>query len=106
MAFETLENIEPREMMPGFVARFVHTDRVTVAFWEVANGAVLPEHSHPHEQIATVLEGQFELTIDGQTEVLGPGMVAVVPGNVVHSGKAVTACRIQDIFQPPRDEYR
>jgi quercetin dioxygenase-like cupin family protein len=106
MSFRNLDEIEPREMMPGFRAKFIHTDRVTIAFWQIAAGTVLPEHSHPHEQIATMLEGQFELTVGGDTQVLEAGQVAVIPGDTLHSGRAITNCRIQDVFQPPRDEYR
>ena len=106
MSFQTLTDIPPREPMPGFVGRFIHTDRVTVAFWEVPDGAVLPEHAHPHEQIVTVLEGRIELTVAGRSEILEPGMVAVIPGDTPHSARALSACRVQDIFQPPRDDYR
>ena len=51
MAVLKLTDLEPREQMPGFQGRFLHTDRVTVVHWEVQEGAQLPEHSHPHEQI-------------------------------------------------------
>ncbi len=52
------------------------------------------------------MEGSFELTVAGETQVLEPGSVAVIPGNAPHSGKALTECRILDVFQPPRDDYR
>jgi quercetin dioxygenase-like cupin family protein len=106
MAFIALENIEPREIVPGYRARFVHGDNLTLAYWEVDPGAELPEHSHPHEQIANVLEGEFELIVDGEKRVLVPGQVAVIPGNLPHSGRALTACRLLDAFQPAREDYR
>lgn len=106
MSFKNLADLESRIMMPGFQGKFIHTDRLTLAFWEIEAGAELPEHAHHHEQIATVMEGSFELTVAGETQVLEPGSVAVIPGNALHSGKALTACRILDVFQPPRDDYR
>jgi quercetin dioxygenase-like cupin family protein len=33
------------------------------------------------------------------------GSVAVIPSNARHSGKAVTACRILDVFYPLREDY-
>ena len=60
-----LTDLEPREQMPGFQGRFLHTDRVTVVHWEVQKGAQLPEHSHPHEQISTLTKGVFDMVIDG-----------------------------------------
>ena len=78
----------------------------TFAYWEIEADAPLPEHSHPHEQVANLLEGEFELTIDGRTERVQAGAVAVIPPNVPHSGRALTACRILDVFSPVREDYR
>lgn len=106
MYFQNLDQITEREIVPGYRARFIHTEGMTLAYWEVEAGAALPEHSHPHDQIANVLDGQFELTVAGESRVLIPGQVAVIPGDVPHSGRAVTACRLLDAFQPAREDYR
>ena len=53
-----------------------------------------------------MVEGEFEMTIDGETRVLGPGAVAVIPPNAVHSGKAIKKCRVIDVFYPIREDYR
>jgi len=84
----------------------VHSENTTTAFWEVEAGSVLPEHAHVHEQIAQVTEGEFVLTIAGETTIMLPGMVAVIPSNVPHSGKALTPCKMVDTFYPVREEYR
>ena len=104
--FLDLEAVPARERMPGFHGRFIHAERVTVVHWEVEAGAVLPEHSHPHEQVSNLLDGEFEMTIDGAVRRLTAGSVAVVPSNAVHSGRALTACRFIDVFQPVREDYR
>lgn len=106
MSFVDLESVEEREVVPGYRARFVHSAAVTVAYWTVEAGAVLPVHAHPHEQVASVIEGTFELEVDGDRRTVGPGAVAVVPGGVPHGGKALTACRIIDVFHPVREDYR
>lgn len=106
MPFINLDNFEVREIVPGYRARFLHTEEMTLAFWEVEAGAALPEHSHSHKQVAAVLEGRFELTVAGETRVLEPGTAAVIPGDVSHSGRAVTDCRLLDVFHPARDDYR
>jgi len=106
MAFKDLADISPREVIPGFWGKFVHSDHVTVAFWNVDAGAILPEHSHPHEQVTTVIEGQFELTVAGEIRIIKEGGVAVVPGNTLHAGKALTSCRLVDVFHPRREDYQ
>ena len=103
--FYQLEAIPSREVVPSFKAKMLHSANMTFAFWEVAAGATFPEHRHPHEQVAILLEGRFELTIGGETSVLVPGMVAVIPSNAWHSGRALSDCRICDVFYPVRQDY-
>ena len=106
MPFHEVRDFEAREQFPGFRGRFIHTERVTVVYWEIEAGANLPEHSHEHEQISNLLEGEFAMTINGTTRTLTAGSVAIVPTAAVHSGRAVTKCRFIDVFQPTRDDYR
>ena len=106
MTFLNLKDVEEREMAPGFRARMVHSENMTFAFWQIDAGAALPEHSHPHEQVFTLLEGEFELTVGDELRVNRPGAVAVIPPNVPHAGRAITDCRVIDVFYPTRDDYR
>ena len=92
--------------MPGYYGKMVHSASMTWAFWDVEDQAEVPEHHHPHEQIMHVIEGSFEFTLDGNTQTYGPGDVVIIPSNVPHSGKALTPCRLMDIFSPAREEYR
>lgn len=102
-----LDTVEERELAPGFFARLVHSEKMTLAYWRIVEGAGLPAHSHPHEQVVNLLEGTFELTVDGRTRVLAPGNdVVVIPPNALHSGRALTPCRILDVFCPVREDYR
>ena len=101
-----IEDIKPMEMLDGFTAQFVHTKEMTISYWDVKKGSELPEHSHYHEQISQVIEGEFRFTIDKETKVMTPGQIAVIPSNAVHSGLAVTDCKIMDIFVPVREDYK
>ena len=106
MPFVELDQSRAREIFPGFKARFVHSANMTFAHWAIKAGATLPEHAHVHEQVVNMIEGVFELTITGETRKLGQGSVAIIPSNALHSGKAITDCRIIDAFYPIRDDYR
>src|SRR4051812_2168313 len=69
--------------------------------------AVVPMHSHPHEQMGMMISGRAEFTVGGITRTLGPGDIWRIPGGVPHKvvgldGPAVAL----DVFHPVRDDYR
>lgn len=101
-----VDSIEAKQLIDGYLARFIHTDHMTFSFVDVVAGKTLPEHSHMNEQVSIMLEGEFELTLDGKPIRFGPGEVIVIPSNVKHSGLAITDCRILDVFNPAREDYR
>lgn len=101
-----LSEIEPREIMPGYHGKLVHGERMSWVFWDVEQNAEVPEHQHDNEQIMHVVKGTFEFTLNGEKNTYGPGDIVIIPSNVPHSGKALTPCKLMDIFSPTRDEYR
>ncbi|NBO18728.1 MAG: cupin domain-containing protein [Proteobacteria bacterium] len=102
---EHIDLLPLRDIMPGMRGRFLHSERMTFAFWEIEAGFALPEHSHLHEQVAHMIEGEFTLIVDGVAKLLHPGAMTIIPPNAPHSGVAHTACRIMDIFYPRREDY-
>lgn len=106
MQFIRLDDLPEREPVAGYHVRFVHADQMTLAYWSIDAGATIPEHTHPHEQVATVLDGEFEFTVGDETRRMGPNEVVVIPSHVPHSGRAITDCRMVDAFHPVREDYR
>ena len=101
-----LKDIEPKEIIKGYHGRFIHMDTYTLGFWEVEAGAEIPIHSHVHEQTTQVIEGEFQMTVDGKTEIYTPGMIVKIPSHVPHGGKAITNCKLSDVFCPAREDYK
>jgi quercetin dioxygenase-like cupin family protein len=52
-----------------------------------------------------VIEGELEVTIDGVSQIVRPGLVAIVPPGVRHSIKALTDGRAIIIDYPLRPEF-
>jgi len=98
MYFHHLSNIKAKEQFPGYSGKFIHTGTSTIAFWEITANAPIPEHSHIHEQIMHVVEGV--------TEQLTAGAVVTIPSNVKHGGKAISNCKVIDVFMPEREDYK
>jgi quercetin dioxygenase-like cupin family protein len=102
----SLSEITPKEIMPGYHGKLIHGETMTIAFWDVEKGATVPEHAHLNEQIMHVLEGEFEFTVGGETKIYKPNDLVIIPSNLPHSGKALTACKLMDVFSPVRETYK
>lgn len=88
-----------------FDVRFIHTDNMTVAFNKLKAGAEVPVHTHVHETIDFVQEGTLQMTIGEETVEMGAGAVARVPSNIPHSAKAITGCKVINVFYPAREDF-
>lgn len=106
MGLVVLEDLPDLQLADGIHARIVTAQSMTVAHVDLAAGAVLPEHAHINEQVVNVIEGHLELTVDGTSYDLVPGKVMVLAPNVPHSGRAVTDCRVVDVFHPVREDFK
>ena len=74
---------------------------------EFEPGAVVPLHSHEHEQLGIVLRGMQALVVDGVAHELGPMEGYVLPGGVPHSAYCgPEGSTVLDIFRPVREDYR
>ncbi len=56
-------------------------------------------------QISQVLEGESEFTINGITKICRQGDIAIMKSNVANSGKAITDCKILDVYNSKRRLY-
>ncbi len=106
MSFHTLSQIPSKEIVPGFRGRFIHSQTMTVAYWDIQAGSSIPLHNHVHEMIVNVIRGKLELTVDNETRILEAGMAAIIPSLVFHKATGITDCFVIDVFHPVREDYR
>jgi len=68
-----------------------------------------PDHVHfNQEEIFFILEGTYELTVDGHTTTAGAGTIVFIPRNVVHRFKNVgdtAACMLDWSLPGGQDHY-
>jgi len=100
-----IKNLPELEIAKGIKANVVTTETLSVLHVRIEEGAILPEHSHYHEQVVNIIEGELELTVAGKAYHLKPGSVMVLQPNVIHSGRALKACKLVDIFHPVRKDF-
>ena len=101
------ERIPPRGLAPGVTAKIASGERIMLSLVTLAPNAVVPEHSHPHEQMGMMVSGTMELTIAGEPRTLSGNEIYLVPGGVPHKAVAgPEGATALDAFSPPREEYR
>ena len=67
MPFFVIDEQPQKHIFDGASIRTLHGDKLMMSFVNLKPHSIVAEHSHPHEQMGMVLEGTFELTIDGDS---------------------------------------
>ena len=96
-----------REIFPGVTMSVITGEKLMLMRVAFAANAVVSEHSHPHEQLGFVMEGEAEFVVGGESKRLTQGDHYAIPGDTPHrvtAGPQGALCL--DIFSPPREEYR
>ena len=91
--------VTPRQIAPGYLGRYIHSDHITQGRVDIAPDAVVPEHSHPHEQWTLLLTGSLELTVSGVPHVLRPGQMLYIAPHERHSARALKASVVIEGFK-------
>ncbi len=68
-------------------------------------GAIGYVHDHFHSQVTYIASGEFEITIDGQPEVLKTGDGFFVQPNQKHGANCLEAGILIDVFSPVREDF-
>jgi quercetin dioxygenase-like cupin family protein len=96
-------DVAPLELVPGLIFQPVSTDAVMTNFVTFQPGAEAASHHHHEQQIAIIVSGELTFTVGGETRVMVPGDLVVIPPHVPHGGVAgPEGCVAIDVFTPPR----
>lgn len=105
--FVHFDHVRPFELVEGVTGRPLFGDGAMLNLIALEPNAVVPLHSHEHEQLGLVLRGMLALVVDGVEHALGPMEGFVLPGGVPHSARAgPEGSLVLDIFRPVREDYR
>ena len=100
-------NSTPVEMLPGVIRRTITDgDRMMLCEVRMEAGAVVPLHTHPHEQTGYLVSGRCRFRLGDESRELSPGDCWMVPGGTEHEATALEPSVFVDVFSPPREEYR
>ena len=92
------------ELFSGIDAQIFAGRQAMVMRVTMEQNALAATHSHSHEQISVVLQGEVEFTIGDEQKTLHAGDAVVIPGDIVHSAKAIVQSELLEAFAPVRED--
>ena len=108
--FQYLVDRDDCVKMNPFVGVTMHAteaEKMTLSLVEMEPHAVIDEHSHPHEQIGYMVEGEAEFVIDGRSFQVHTGQMWRLPGGVPHQVRVgPRGIRVVEVFCPVREDFR
>jgi quercetin dioxygenase-like cupin family protein len=95
-----------RQLFEGVHLKTVaHGERTLMARFKMDQGAVIPPHSHPHEQIGILISGRCRFTVDGKSIDAAAGDSWCIAGGVEHSVNVQEDSVVVEVFSPVREDY-
>ena len=104
--FVKREECSHHKIFPGVDIHTVAGQQMMLSLVEFAPRAVVERHSHPHEQMGLLLEGELEFFVGEERYVARPGDMWRIPGGVEHRVIAGDQpAKALDVFHPIREDY-
>jgi len=105
--FTSLSELRRFALGEGVSAQALFGEGAMLNLVELMPDALIPPHSHPHEQLGVVLRGQLKFVVAGHEHVLAEMDAYALPGDVEHQAQAGSqGALVLDVFQPVREDYR
>ncbi len=95
-----------KTVLPGVrLKTLTHGERTLFSEFRFDKGAVVPVHTHVHEQTGYVVKGEMRFTVDGQVIIAKAGDCWNLPSNVPHGAVALEESVVVEVFSPVRENY-
>jgi quercetin dioxygenase-like cupin family protein len=102
-----LDAVDPFALADGVHARALFGDGTMLNLVELEPGAVVPQHSHPHEQMGIVLSGEIVMIIEGEERACHAMDAMHIPSGITHGAYAGReGAVVLDVFVPVREDFR
>ncbi len=83
----------------------VSGDKTLLCKFQFDQGAIVPMHSHPHEQTGYLLSGKLIFTIDGKIHEVNAGDSWSIKAGVEHGAEVPEPTFLIEAFTPIREDY-
>lgn len=83
----------------------VHGEQTLLTEVRFEKGAIIPPHSHPHEQTGYIVSGHMDFLVEGAHIDTKPGDSWNIPGSVEHGATTLEESVVVEVFSPVREDY-
>lgn len=92
--------------VPGIKLKtLVYGEKTLMVEFRLDEGAVLPQHAHPHEQAGYLVRGRIRLAIGAEIHEVRPGDSWCIAGGVQHGAEILENSVAVEVFSPVREDY-
>ncbi len=93
--------------VPGVTRRTLHYgDKLLMVEIIMEKDATVDWHSHPYEQIGTVISGRLLTGLGEQQQEARSGDSWLFPAGIPHMATALERSVLIEAFSPPREDYK
>ena len=101
------DEVHPMSTAAGVEMRPMFGEGFLTCWVKLEPGAIVPQHSHVHEQIGVVTAGSLSVTVAGETRSLGVGEAYLVSPHVPHAATVgPDGAELVETFVPVREDFR
>lgn len=104
--FEKQSEVGYRRVVAGIEQKtLVYGEKTLMVEFRLHNGAILPQHAHPHEQTGFLVSGRIRLAIGEEVHEVLPGDSWCIAGGEQHGAEIIEDSVAIEVFSPVRKEY-
>lgn len=89
MAFWNLAALQLEEFRPGIMSKAEIGDDLIMAYMAIGPGREDTGHEHPFDQCGIILEGQIEMVVGKERQILNPNDAYFIPSGERHGWKTL-----------------
>jgi len=99
------EQIEAEALTPQLSRKYISGEHMTLAKFFLKKGCIVQAHSHPNEQMSTVVSGKMRFVIDGREILATDGQTVCIPPFSKHGVEALEDTNMLEVFAPVRQDW-
>lgn len=96
------DEVEWDNFHPQVSRKILMGDKFMMVMYRFNKGLTWPEEKHEAEQGGYIISGKVKSTINGISNILGPGDSYIIESNAPHISEFLEETILIDIFSPPR----